>query len=64
MKQYICDHCGKAEIAEKKMWYDDYTINCFWVKLLPKGWTKLGKEHLCPKCSEIYCKLKEEIGNE
>lgn len=56
---YICDHC--IEIARKKMWYD-CTIDSFWT--LSKGWTKLDKEHLCSKCSEIYCKLKEEIDDE
>ena len=25
----------------------------------PEYWTKLGKEDLCPKCSEVYKKLKE-----
>lgn len=65
MKQYIfVTIAEKKEIEEKELWYDDYTINCYWIKLLPIGWTKLGKEHLCPKCSKIYQKLKEEIDDE
>lgn len=27
----------------------------------PKDWTLLGREHLCPKCSKIYRKFKEEV---
>lgn len=56
---YICDHCGKAEVETKKLRYDGFLI-----RYLPDGWTKLGREHLCPKCSEIYRKLKEEIDDE
>lgn len=55
---YICDHCGKVEIEEKGF------CSGFIVKMLPKDWTELGKEHLCPKCSKIYRKLKEEIDDE
>lgn len=50
---YICDNCGK-EIEVKGLLFSPY------VRAFPDGWTKLGKEHLCPKCSEIYRKLKEE----
>lgn len=52
---YICDHCGKAEIEGIEF------IFGFYAKVLPNGWTKLGKEHLCPKCSKIYRKFKEEV---
>lgn len=45
---YICDHCGKAEVEMPKLWYDG-----FWVDRLPNGWTKLGRELLCPKCSTL-----------
>ena len=49
---YICDLCR------------DFTFGYPGIKTTPNGWTKLGKEHLCPKCSKIYQKLKEEIDNE
>lgn len=56
---YICNHCGVIALEEKK-----YLFGGGFVKLLPKGWTRLGREHLCPKCSEIYCKFKEEVCND
>lgn len=55
---YICDHCGKREIEVKGLFFSPY------VRAFPDGWTKLGKGHLCPICSEIYRKLKEEIDDE
>lgn len=55
---YICDHCGVIAREET-----EFTFGfCF--KTLPKGWTRLGKEHLCPKCSEIYRRFKEEVYDE
>ena len=49
---YVCDNCGVISCL------------CFCQSVLPTGWTKSGKKHLCPKCSEIYQKLKEEIDDE
>lgn len=56
---YICDHCGIIALEEKKYLFDDGFIY-----VLPKYWTQLGKEHLCPKCTEIYRRFKEEVCNE
>lgn len=56
---YFCDHCGKAEVEMPKLRFDGP-----WISRFPEGWTKLGREHLCPKCSEIYRKLKEETDDE
>lgn len=42
---YICDHCGKAELEP-----ESYVFYNRVVKRLPKDWSKLGKEYLCPKC--------------
>lgn len=50
-----CDSCGKAELEEIDFSYG------YAIELLPIGWSKVGKKHLCPICSEIYRKLKEEI---
>lgn len=55
---YICDHCGKTEVEVKELWFNSY------VSVFPDGWTKLGREHLCPKCSKLYRKLKEETDDE
>lgn len=55
---YICDHCG--DIALEDIGY--YFYYCF--KTLPEGWTRLGKEHLCPKCTEIYNRFKKEVCDE
>lgn len=27
----------------------------------PKGWTKFGKEDLCPTCSKVYKRFVEEL---
>lgn len=27
----------------------------------PEGWTKLGKEDLCPTCSKVYKRFVEEL---
>ena len=53
---YICDYCGAIALEET-----EYLYGGGFIKILPKDWTQLGKEHLCPKCSEIYHKLKEEV---
>lgn len=55
---YICDHCGAIAREEIEICFGD----CF--KILPKGWTRLGREHLCPKCTEIYNRFKEEVCDE
>lgn len=55
---YICDHCGKAELEEKYSFYWDT------FETLPKGWSKLGKEDLCPECFKTYLKFKNEVRNE
>ena len=55
---YICDHCEC--IALERTCYCDtgaYTD-------IPKGWTKLGNEDLCPTCSKIYARFKEEVKKE
>lgn len=56
---YICDHCGVITLEEKK-----YLFGGGFIYVLPKDWTRLGKEHICPKCSEIYCRFKEEAYDE
>lgn len=55
---YICDHCGAVDLEQTVFFFGD----CF--KTFPEGWTLLGKEHLCQKCSEIYRKFKEEVDND
>ena len=55
---YMCDHCGAIAREETEFGFG------FHFKTLPKDWTLLGREHLCPKCSEIYSKIKEEVRNE
>lgn len=52
---YICDHCGAVEL--EVTWF---TLLDRW-KGPPDGWTKLGKEDLCPVCSAIYEKFKQQI---
>lgn len=44
----ICDHCGVIALEETEYYFGD----CF--KTLPEGWTRLGKEYLCPKCALKY----------
>lgn len=56
-KVYICDHCYSVALQHTycscgDMWNGP-----------PDGWTKLGKEDLCPTCSEVYSKFKQEIDN-
>ena len=56
---YICDNCGAVDLPELYLSCGDS-----W-KDIPSGWmTIFGKMHLCPKCSEIYRKLKEETDDE
>lgn len=55
---YICDHCGEIALEEKKYLFGGF------IYVLPKDWTQLGKEHICPKCSEIYRRFKEEVYSE
>lgn len=51
---YICDHCGAIALEEP------YFFMEFAWKGAPKGWTKLGKEDLCPTCSKVYKRFMEE----
>ena len=55
---YICDHCGAIAIP-KVDYFEGYIF-----KSKPRGWTKLGKEDLCPECSLIYEKFKKEVEGE
>lgn len=55
---YICDHCGAVALEQTYFFMDDV-----W-KDAPEGWTKLGKEDLCPVCSETYEKFKTEVMEE
>lgn len=53
---YICDHCGKAELEP---------VNCALFNIvvkrqLPRNWSKLGKEVLCPRCAAVYSRFKNE----
>lgn len=46
---YICDHCGAMALEEPY-----FFMEFAWKgapKGAPKGWTELGKEDLCPTCS-------------
>ena len=47
-KVYICDHCSKVELPDMDLLGHEV------IKVMPIGWTKLGKEHLCPECSRVY----------
>lgn len=55
---YICDHCGEVDL--ETIWGDGSDL----YKGPPYGWTKLGKEDLCPICSEIYRRFKAEVVEE
>lgn len=55
---YICDHCGAVALEETY-----FFMNSVW-KEVPRGWTKLGKEDLCPECSRVYKRFKDEVRNE
>lgn len=52
---YICDHCGVVALEEIHGFMGD-----IW-KDAPEGWTKLGKENLCPTCSETYKRFRSEV---
>ncbi len=52
---YICDRCGKVELPEYDM---------SGVVLMPDGWRKLGREHLCYRCSRVYTILKDAVDKE
>lgn len=52
---YICDHCGAVGLETTWVVYLDS-----W-KGPPDGWTKLGKEDLCPVCSAAYEKFKQQV---
>lgn len=52
---YICDHCGAVALEETYFFMTDV-----W-KGAPEGWTKLGKEDLCPTCSKAYKRFVEEL---
>ena len=55
---YICNYCGKVEIANRYYNFGRYVAE------LPDGWKQIVGTHLCPKCSKIYQKIKEEIDDE
>ena len=52
---YICDHCGAVALEKTYFFMTDV-----W-KGAPEGWTKLGKEDLCPTCSKVYKRFVEEL---
>ena len=52
---YICDHCGTVALEEIYFYMNDV------LKGAPQGWTKLGKEDLCPTCSKVYDRFVKEI---
>ena len=52
-KVYICDHCSNVSLPDI-----EYDLLSGVRKVMPKGWTKLGKEYLCPECSRAYKKFK------
>ena len=55
---YICDHCGDIALEDTEFGFG------FCYKTLPRDWTLLGREHLCPKCTEIYNRFKKEVCDE
>ena len=54
---YICDHCGAVALEETHFFMNDVWRDA------PDGWTKLGKEDLCPMCSKVYKRFVEESKN-
>lgn len=54
---YICDHCGAVALEETHFFMNDTWRDA------PDGWTKLGKEDLCPACSKVYKRFMEESTN-
>lgn len=55
---YICDHCGTVALEQRYYFMDDT-----W-KDAPEGWTRLGREDLCPICAETYKRFKAEVMEE
>lgn len=55
---YICDNCSAVALEQWHFFYDD----CW--KGPPDGWTKLGREDLCPLCTAVYRKFKDEAMEE
>ena len=56
---YICDNCGAIELPELYLSCGD-----IW-KDIPSDWmTVFGNKHLCPTCSKIYSKFKQEVEKE
>lgn len=55
---YICDHCGEVALEQTYFFMNDVWRDA------PDGWTKLGKEDLCPKCSKVYKRFVEESEND
>ena len=55
---YICDHCGCVALERTYYFFGDA------YKCAPEEWTKLGNEDLCPTCSKVYARFKEEIKKE
>jgi hypothetical protein len=54
-KVYMCDHCGKVALPAIMLSPSEH------YKTLPDGWNKLGKEHLCDKCSTVYKRFLDEV---
>lgn len=52
---YICDHCGAIALQNTYVFMGDVWEGP------PDGWTKLGREDICPICSEIYERFKNEV---
>lgn len=52
---YICDRCGFVDL--EWTWIADGGSR----KGPPPDWTKLGKKDLCPICSAVYEKFKQQI---
>lgn len=51
--EYVCDHCGKT--APRCRRFNRYNV---FIDDLPIGWARLGREHLCKDCGEIYNRAK------
>ena len=55
---YICDHCGAIALEAEYLGINDS------YKDASQGWTKLGKEDLCPRCSKEYKRFVKENRND
>ena len=51
-KVYICDHCSNVSLPDI-----EYNLISGVRKVMPIGWTKLGKEHLCPECTSVIRRI-------